>query len=125
MWQPLTDARIRAVLPMAGEGWWLFGPAGLASVDRPTLMLVATEDELYPENARIFEHLGTPDKALISFVGPDHMMVYDSKMVARMAHFAVAFFGYHLQGRKDLARYFSEDFVAEHGDLAWGVVEGR
>jgi predicted dienelactone hydrolase len=125
MWQPMTDERIRAVMPLAGEGWWLFGERGLAAVDRPTLILVATEDELYPENALIFEHLGTPDKALISFVGLDHMMVYDSRAVARMAHFAVAFFGYHLQGREDLAWYFSEDFVAQHDDLAWGLYAGE
>jgi len=125
LWQPMTDERIRAVMPMAGEGWWLFGEKGLATVDRPTLIIVATRDELYPENALIFEHLGTPDKALISFVGPGHMMVYDPEMVARMAHFSVAFFGYHLQGREDLAWYFSDDFVAQHSDLAWGVYEAE
>jgi predicted dienelactone hydrolase len=123
LWQPMTDERIRAVMPMAGEGWWLFSEKGLAAVDRPTLIIVATQDELYPENALIFEHLGTPDKSLISFIGPDHYMVYQAEMVARMAHFAVAFFGYHLQGQEDLAWYFSEDFVAQHNDLAWGVYE--
>jgi len=125
LWQPMTDERIRAVMPLAAEGWWLFGERGLAVVDRPTLIIVATEDVLYPENALIFEHLGTPEKALISFVGPGHMMVYRVEMVARMAHFAVAFFGYHLQGREDLASYFSEDFVAQHDDLAWGVRAGE
>ena len=125
LWQPMTDERIRAVMPLAAEGWWLFGERGLAAVDRPTLMIVATQDGQYPENALIFEHLGTPDKALISFVGPDHMMVYDPEMVARMAHFAVAFFGYHLQGREDLAWYFSEEFIVQHDDLAWGVYEVR
>jgi len=125
MWQPMTDERIRAVMPLAGEGWWLFGARGLAAVDRPTLILVATEDELYPENVLIFEHLGTPDKTLISFVGLTHMMVYDNKAVARMAHFAVAFFGYHLQGRQDLAWYFSEDFVTQHDDLVWGVYQNE
>jgi predicted dienelactone hydrolase len=125
LWQPMTDARIRAVMPLAGEGWWLFGERGLAAVDRPTLMIVATRDELYPENVLIFEHLGTPDKALISFVGPDHMMVFNIEMRARMAHFAVAFFGYHLQGCEDLAWYFSEEFVGQHDDLAWGVYAGE
>ena len=125
LWKPMTDERIRAVMPMAGEGWWLFGEKGLAAVDRPTLIIVATQDELYPENTLIFEHLGTPDKSLISFVGPDHYMVYYAEMVARMAHFAVAFFGYHLQGREDLAWYFSEDFVAQHDDMAWGVYEAK
>jgi predicted dienelactone hydrolase len=125
LWQPMTDARIRVVMPLAAEGWWLFGDRGLAAVDRPTLIIVATQDGQYPENALIFEHLGTPDKTLISFIGPDHMMVYDPEIIARMAHFAVAFFGYHLQGREDLACYSSEDFVAQYDDLAWGVYEGE
>jgi predicted dienelactone hydrolase len=121
LWQPLTDKRIRAVMPMAGEGWWLFGKRGLATVDRPILIIVATEDELYPENALIFEHLGTSDKSLISFIGQDHMMVYDTQMIERMAHFAVAFFGYHLQNREEYAWYFSEDFVSQQDGLAWGI----
>ncbi|MFC2029939.1 alpha/beta hydrolase family protein [Chloroflexota bacterium] len=125
LWQPMTDRRIRAVMPLAGEGWVLFGREGLAAVDRPTLMVVATGDIWYPENALILEHLGTPDKSLISFVGPSHMMVFEPEMVARMAHFAVAFFGYRLQAREDLAWYFSEDFVAQHDDLAWGVYAGE
>jgi predicted dienelactone hydrolase len=125
LWRPITDARLRAVMPLAGEGWLLFGDKGLAAVDRPTLLIVATQDELYAENALIYGLLGTPDKALISFVGPDHMMVYNPEMVARMAHFAAAFFGYHLQGREDLAYYFSQDFVTQYDDLAWGVYKGE
>jgi predicted dienelactone hydrolase len=122
LWQPMTDERIRAVMPMAGEGWWLFGPRGLAAVDRPTLMLTGTNDELYAENALIFERLGAPEKAMVSFLGQDHFsMLLDPEMAARMAHFAVAFFGHHLQGRDELAQYYSEAFVAGHDDLAWGV----
>ena len=30
LWQPMTDARIKAVMPMAPEGAWLFGERGLA-----------------------------------------------------------------------------------------------
>ena len=52
-------------------------------------------------------------------------MIYEVEMVARMAHFAVAFFVYHLQEREDLAWYFSEEFVAQHEDLAWGVYAGE
>ena len=126
LWQPMTDQRIRAVMPMAAEGWWLFGPRGLAAVDRPTLMLAGTKDELYPENALIFERLGTPDKAMISFLGQDHFStLFDPEMAVRMAHFAVAFFGHRLQGREDLAQYYSEAFVAGHDDLAWGVQPGE
>jgi predicted dienelactone hydrolase len=124
LWQPMTDERIRAVMPMAPEGWWLFGERGLAAADRPILIIGGTEDALYPEDKLIFEHLGASDKTLISFMGQEHMMVYDEAMVARMAHFAVAFFGYHLQGREEMARYFSKDFVAQHDDLAWGEYAG-
>jgi hypothetical protein len=125
LWHPMTDERIRAVMPMAGEGWWLFGERGLAAVDRPVLILAGTRDELYPENMLIFDHLGTPDKALISFVGRGHMMIYADEPVAQIAHFASAFFGYHLQGRQDLAWYFSEDFVAQRDDMAWGLYVGE
>lgn len=30
LWQPMTDERIRAVIPMGPEGAWLFGEQGLA-----------------------------------------------------------------------------------------------
>ena len=126
LWQPMTDERILAVMPMAAEGWWLFGPRGLAAVDRPTLMLAGTKDELYAENALIFEGLGAREKAMISFVGQDHLStLFEPEMAARMAHFAVAFFGHHLQGREDLAQYYSEAFVARHDDLTWGVQPGE
>ncbi len=122
LWQPLTDPRIRAVIPLACEGWWLFGERGLAAVDRPTLMLDGTADELYAENALIFEHLGVADKRFISFVSQDHMMIFDGEWVARMAHFVTAFFGVHLQGRQEWAQYFSESFVNNTPDLKAGVV---
>jgi hypothetical protein len=122
LWQPITDKRIRAVMPMAGEGWWFFGEKGLAEVKLPVLMIDGTKDGLYLENTLIYDHLGTPDKVFISFIGLDHMMVLSSDPIARMAHFAVAFFGYHLQGRKDYAVYFSKEFVTKYPDLVWGVV---
>jgi predicted dienelactone hydrolase len=126
LWQPLTDERIRAVMPMAPEGAWLFGERGLAAVDRPTLIIGATEDKInyYDlEASYIFEHLGTPDKSMISFVGEGHMMVESDEPVARMKHFATAFFGYYLKGQQDYAKYFSEDFVSKRDGLAWDVYE--
>jgi predicted dienelactone hydrolase len=122
LWQPMTDERIRAVMPMSGEGWWLFGERGLAAVDRPVLILAGTQDELYPENVQIYEHLGTPDRDMISFIGDGHMVMISSPThITRIAHFATAFFGYHLQGRDDYSEYFSEAFVTQYDDLAWGV----
>jgi len=94
--------------------------------DRPALMIVGSLDEGYPENALIFEHLGTPEKTMITFMNRDHAsMVSPSfpELQARIALFMVAFFGYTLQGREDYAEYFSEPFVAQYNDLAWGVFE--
>jgi predicted dienelactone hydrolase len=124
LWQPLTDERIRAVMPMAAEGAWLYGERGLAMADRPVFMIAATEDEYTPyqvETAYIFEHLGAPQLSLVSFVGKTHMMVSDPEQAKRINHFATAYFGYHLQGRNDYAEYFSEDFVTQFEDLAWGL----
>lgn len=126
LWAPMTDERIRAVMPLAGEGWWWFGARGLAAVDRPVLILGGTLDDLYRENARMFVSLGTSEKALISFIGQDHMaMVEQPERLAEMAHFVAAFFGVHLQGRADLAQYCSQKFVARHASLAWGVYAGE
>ena len=124
LWQPVTDPRILAVMPMAPEGAWLFGDRGLAAVNRPTLIIGATKDDMnyYDlEAAYIFEHLGTPDKAMISFIGEEHMMVESDEPVLRMKHFATAFFGYYLQGKEEYASYFSEKFVSRRDGLAWGV----
>ena len=122
LWQPITDPRIRAVMPMAGEGWWLFGEKGLAAADRSMLVVAGTADELYDENAYMFDRLGTPEKTFVSFVGPGHMLILDPEWQKRIAHLATAFFGHRLAGRDDLARYYSEEFVAAHPELAWGTV---
>ena len=128
LWQPMTDERIRAVMPLVPEGAWLFGERGLAAVNRPTLIVAATEDAINPyelEAAYLKEHLGTDVGSMISFVGESHDMAFEARPAEGMKHFAVAFFGYHLQGLEELAQYFSEDFVAQHDDLAWGVYEGE
>jgi predicted dienelactone hydrolase len=122
LWQPMTDERIRAVMPLATDGWLLFGEQGLMAVDGPVLMIVGTNDNgTYQEDTLIYENLGTPDRFLISFVGKDHMMIYNPEMVGRMKHFAVAFFSTYLTGRQEYAEYFSEDFIAQYPDLEWGV----
>jgi predicted dienelactone hydrolase len=94
LWQPMTDPRIRAVIPLAGEGWWLFGEKGLAAVDRPVLMMAGTLDELYTENTFIYDNLGTLDRTFITFLDQDHMMmVEDQENIQKIAHFVAAFFG--------------------------------
>jgi predicted dienelactone hydrolase len=121
LWQPITDDRILAVMPMTLDGAWLFGERGLMSVDRPTLMLCATKALVQLENAYTFEHLGTPERSMISWVERSDGMVFGPEVAGQMNHFVTAFFGYHLQGIEAYAAYFSEDFVAQFEDLAWGV----
>lgn len=126
LWQPLSDPRIIAVMPMAPSGAWLFGEQGLAAADKPVLLIANTEDEFSPysvETAFIYEHLGGPEVSLISFIGRTHMMVFEADEMERIKHFMVAFFGYHLQGREDYRHYFSQEFLSQFEDLAWGIVK--
>ena len=61
LWQPLTDDRIKAVMPMAPSGAWLYGEQGLAAADKPVLLIANTKDEFSPyqvETAFIYENLG-------------------------------------------------------------------
>lgn len=129
LWQPMTDSRIRAAMPMAAQGATLFGERGLAPVNMPVLMICGTEDskdtDYVSETVYIFEHLGAQDKTLISFIGGNHAMAFDPEPIARIHHFATAFFGYHLQGRADYANYFSEEYVGQFPDLAWGIYKGK
>ena len=128
LWLPITDERILAVMPMAPESAWFYGQRGLAAVDRPTLLIAATEDDINPydlEATFMLEHMDPAVGSMISFVGKSHFTMVDPEPMAWMRHFAAAFFGFHLQGREDLAYFFSEAFVAKHHDLAWGVYEGE
>lgn len=124
LWQPLTDERIRAVMPMAPSGTWLYGERGLAAAEKPMLIVSSTEDEFVPysdEAVYLFEHLGSPEKYLITFIGRSHMMVWDEPQTSQLKHLVTAYFGKYLQGRDDYAKYFMQDFVSQFDDLAWGI----
>jgi predicted dienelactone hydrolase len=124
----MTSPRLKAILSMAPEGAWLFGERGMAAVDRPILYFGASEDQgnYYDlEAAPLFERTGTLQKTLITFVGRDHYMFMNYLDMMRMQHFMVAFFGHVLQGREDFAQYYSEEFVEQRSDLAWGVYPGE
>jgi predicted dienelactone hydrolase len=126
LWQPTTDDRILAVMPMAPDSAWLYGPDGLAAIDIPSLIIAGTADDLVSykmTSCYVYDHLVNSDTVLISFIGKYHMMVEDQPVISRIDHFAVAFFGYYLQGREEFASYFSEEFVTQFNDLAWGVYE--
>ena len=124
LWEPLTDERILAVMPMAPDGAWLYGQRGLAGVQIPTLIITGTEDSISSyvmETAYIYEHLGSSERYLISFIGWGHALVFNADQALRLQHFASAFFGYYLQGREEYQDHFSEGFINQFDDLAWGV----
>jgi predicted dienelactone hydrolase len=128
LWQPTTDDRILAVMPMAPDSAWLYGAEGLASIKIPSLIIAGTADDLVSykmTSCYVFEHLVNADRFLISFIGKRHMMVENEEIISRINHFAVAFLGYYIQGQTDYAKFFSEDFVTQFDDLAWGVYEGE
>ena len=124
LWQPTTDERILAVMPMAPDSAWLYGAEGLAAIKIPAMVIAGTADDLVSykmTSCYVYEHLVNADRFLISFIGKQHMMVEQSEVISRINHFAVAFFGYYLQGRTEYADYYSEDFVNQFDDLAWGI----
>jgi len=124
LWQPTTDDRILAIMPMAPDSAWLYGAEGLAAINLPSLIIAGTNDQMISYELSpcyIYEHLVNSDRILISFIDEQHMMVLKQEIISRINHFAVAFFGYYLQGHKEYADYFSEDFVSQFDDLYWGV----
>lgn len=119
-WEPITDDRILAVMPLSAGNEWLFGPRGFASSDKAILMTAGTNEGIrYEECYRIFEELGTSDKLFISFVEADHYMIFGEDAPKKMEHLAIAFFSFHLKGNESYADYFSEDFITQIEGLAW------
>jgi predicted dienelactone hydrolase len=126
LWQPITDPRIQAVMPLAADGYYLFGDKGLAAIRVPAMFIIGTNDTVYAENALIFDHYGSTDKTLISIINRDHLAVIDDPEIRlRLRHFAVAFFGYQLQGKQEYADYYSKESVNRLDGMAWGVIEGN
>jgi predicted dienelactone hydrolase len=115
-------------MPMAADGAQLFGERGLAMADRPMFIIAATEDEYVPyqiETAYIYKHVGAPELFMVSFIGETHEMPFHTVSANGMRHFAIAFFGYYLQGREEYLEYFSEGFVSQFENLAWGLYESE
>ncbi|MBL8164050.1 MAG: hypothetical protein JNJ61_18825 [Anaerolineae bacterium] len=127
LWPAMTDERIQAVLPIAGGDAPLFGEAGTAAISKPVFMIAATADQYNPYPVNIvpaFEGVGAVDHYLLTLVNEDHYFPIDPVMQPVLAHFAVAYFGYYLQGKEDYARYLSADYITsltEYDNLVWGV----
>ena len=126
LWKSIKDDRILATIPMSSGGKWLFGPKGLAQVDKAVLVTAGTNENeaaRYDDCYSTFEELGTSQKAFISFVDQDHMMINSQKPNEQMRHLAIAFFTFHLKGKKEYRQYFSQDYISQIEGLAWGWYE--
>jgi predicted dienelactone hydrolase len=124
MWPPMTDERIKAVLPFVPGLIPMFGPEGLDAVTKPTLIFSATQDQYIPYSEQIIPELSGwlgDNRHLITMVDSVHQPEYTSLGATYYKHFSVAWFGYQLQGNEDFAAYISKDFIGNFADLAWGI----
>jgi predicted dienelactone hydrolase len=122
-WPPYTDDRILAVMPVAPCHGPFWGERGLASASVPTLIIGLEKDErcTYERDALyMYEHLGSTDRALLTVFNQKHDDAFLNRNPQKIFnHFAVAFFGYHLQGKSEYAQYLTADFVSGFDNLEW------
>lgn len=76
LWPSLADSRVDAIVSMAGDAY-LFGEAGLASVNVPMMALGGTADESTPWDwgtGLTFDSVASEERVLIAFEGADHFI---------------------------------------------------
>jgi predicted dienelactone hydrolase len=100
---PLADSRVKAVV-LASPGGELqaFGPAGVAAVNVPTLVMVCSDDKMVPPKFNglwAYDGIASKDKALAEFDRGGHaLFVGIGPPVEQAKSLAVAFLTYFLKG---------------------------
>lgn len=115
LWKSMADGRVLAVIAGGPEGRWLFGEEGLAAATVPVLLFAGSLDDInvYDFETRfLFEHLGSPVE-LITFVGADHMLIFDPRALEQIERFATAYFGLHVKGDDRYGEFVTPVFVEE------------
>ena len=110
LWSPLTNERIKAILPLAPCRAQYFGEEGLANIRIPTFIVGATDDESCPydlDASYFYTHLGSPDRSLVTLQKRTHILVI--RETPLLMQYETAFFGLHLQGKTDYAQYLTPD----------------
>ena len=72
----MGDPRVTAIIPMAGNSY-LFDEAGLANIAVPMMAMGGAADTGTPYLWGVkpaYDHASSPQKALVSFVGGEHMI---------------------------------------------------
>lgn len=140
-WPVWADARIDAIVPMAGDAY-LFDPEGLAEIDIPVMAIGGTLDTGTPYHwgtLRTYEHVSSDRKVQVGFEYAEHMIFSSScdvmpfytevgfgtgciDQVWDMArahdlinHFTTAFLLAELKGDTDAAAALSPDLAAFPG----------
>ncbi len=123
LWPPYTDNRIAAVMPIAPCMGPFFGERGLAGADVPTLIVGEESDEIcmYERDAlSMYEHMGSDDRALLTLLKQRHEgVIFNRPIRGILPQYAVAFFGYHIQGMTEYADYLTGAYAAEFNNLTW------
>lgn len=117
-----TDPRIRAVALMSPAFAPIYGERGLQSVNVPVLLLAGVHSEFYEDGeiSFIYQHLGSPERYLISFKDGDHGYLLLPHLRTR-EQLMTAFWGYYLQNRQDYAQFLTEAYVNSVEGIVWGV----
>jgi predicted dienelactone hydrolase len=80
LWPSLGDARVKAVISMAGDAY-PFDQRGLAELKVPVMALGGTIDESTPYtwgSKLTYDHVGSKNKTLVTFTDAGHMLFLDS-----------------------------------------------
>ena len=80
LWPSAGDSRVDAVVSMAGDAY-LFDERGLAALDVPIMVMGGTVDDGTPYDwgaGLTYDHVGSDDKALLTFPGAGHMLFIDA-----------------------------------------------
>ena len=81
LWPPQNDPRVKAVVALAPDGdIWGAHYEGVAAVKVPTLVMTGGGDTInIPERCAypIYQHLGSPQKTLVTFAYANHMIFGD------------------------------------------------
>lgn len=123
-WPAFTDERIKAVVSIVPTGSPVFTVEALNAATVPTLIIAAASDtwaDYGPNAAYMYTFLGSEELYMLSIIGADHLDLWVPELHPAIPHFQAAYLGYHLQGKEEYTQYLTEDFIAPHEDLVWGV----
>ena len=120
LWPSWGDTRVDAIVGLAPAGE-LFGPDGVVGVTVPTMLMVGSMDrQVSPELSvdTAYEHLGSTDKALITFENADHMIYFwkcsDGPWAVDFgAHWACSDPVWDMDRAHDLINHFTTAFLLD------------